>query len=166
MGCVTKPTPYSNSMHFSDHFAYHITFPFVITWWSGSCQAQRTATTLLRTWPRAYSCDCQPHHMTVSLALYLPFTLLATHSCLLHYYSALPLTIILTPWHSLTFSLVCHLNLLPLSIYYNSLPYQSFPLRDTLTYQTILPLFSLQLPHSLDPYTLITLITCITHLYN
>ena len=27
---VTKPTPYSNSTHFSDHFAYHITFPFVI----------------------------------------------------------------------------------------------------------------------------------------
>ena len=28
---VTKPTPYSNSTHFSDHFAYHIAFPFVIT---------------------------------------------------------------------------------------------------------------------------------------
>ena len=64
---VTKPTPYSNSTHFSNHFAYHITFPFVITWRSGSCQAQRTATELLCTWPRAHSRDCQPHHVTVSL---------------------------------------------------------------------------------------------------
>ena len=31
LASVTKPTPYSNSTHFSDHFAYHITFPFVIT---------------------------------------------------------------------------------------------------------------------------------------
>ena len=30
-GTVTKPTPYLNSTHFSNHFAYHITFPFVIT---------------------------------------------------------------------------------------------------------------------------------------
>ena len=29
-GNVTKPTPYSNSTHFSDHFAYHITFSFVV----------------------------------------------------------------------------------------------------------------------------------------
>ena len=115
-GTVTKPTPYSNSTHFSDHFAYHITFPFIITWWSGSCQAHQTATMLLCTWPRAHSRDCQPHHVTVSLTLYLPFTLLATHSCLLHYYSALPLTFTLTPWCSLTFSLVCHLYLATLPI--------------------------------------------------
>ena len=29
-GTVTKPTPYSDSTHFSDHFAYHIALPFVI----------------------------------------------------------------------------------------------------------------------------------------
>ena len=28
---VTKPTPYSDSSHFSGHFAYHIASPFVIT---------------------------------------------------------------------------------------------------------------------------------------
>ena len=136
---VTKPTPYSNSTHFSDHFTYHITFPFVITWQSGSCQAHQTATTLLHTWPGAHSHDCQPHHMTVSLTPYVPFTLLATHSYLPHYYSALPLTFTLTPRHTLIFSLVSHLHLLPLSQYYDSLPYQSFPLHDLLPYQ---PLFA------------------------
>ena len=32
---VTKPTPYLNSLHFSNHFAYHITFPLL----SHDCQA-------------------------------------------------------------------------------------------------------------------------------
>ena len=66
LGSVTKPTPYSDSTHFSDHFTYNIVFPFVIMWQSGSCQAHWTATMLLCTWPRACSCDCQPHHVTVS----------------------------------------------------------------------------------------------------
>ena len=77
----------------------------------------------------ASSCDSQFHSQ-------LPFTLLVTHSCLLHYYSALPLTFILTPWCSLAFSLVCHLYLLPLSLYYDSFPYQAFPLHTILSYQT------------------------------
>ena len=101
--CVTKPTPYSNSTHFSNHFAYHIAFPFVITWWSGSGQAHWTATMLFSTWLRAHSRDCQPHHMTVSL------------------------TSILTPWHTPTPSLVCHLYLSPFSLYYNSLPLPIIP---------------------------------------
>ena len=52
-------------------------------------------------------------------------------------HSALPLTSILTPQHTLNSSLVCHLYLLPLSLYYDSLPYQSFPLHDQLPYQPI-----------------------------
>ena len=55
--------------------------------------------------------DQECHHVIVSLITWqsvslfiLPFTLLVMHSCLLHYYSALPLTFILTPWHTLSFS--------------------------------------------------------------
>ena len=114
---VTKPTPYSDSTHFSDHFAYHITFPFVIMWQSGSCQAHRTATTLLGTWPRAPSCDCQPHHVIVGLTLYLPFTLLAN--------ILLPSPLLL----SSTFNLYSHSTMFsPLLLSWSPLPFATLPI--------------------------------------
>ena len=140
--------------------------PFVVTWLSGSCQAPWTATMLLCTWPRGHSHDCQSHHVTVSLIFYLPFTLLTTYSQLLLCYSALPLTSILTPQCSLHFSLVCHLYLLLHSLYYDSLPYQSFSPHDLLSYQTTLATNLTTLAILFSPYTLITFTSCITHLYD
>ena len=156
---VMKPTPYSNSPHFSDHFAYHIAFPLL----SHDCQAH---VRLLEQPPCSCAHDQEVIHMIVSLIFYLPFTLLTTYSQLLLCYSALPLTSILTPQCSLHFSLVCHLYLLLHSLYYDSLPYQSFSPHDLLSYQTTLATNLTTLAILFSPYTLITFTSCITHLYD
>ena len=165
-GPCNKTNPIFELLTFFRSFCLPYRFPFVVTWLSGSCQALWTATTLLCTWPRAHSHECQFHHVTVSLTLYLPFTLLTTHSQLLLCYSTLPLTSILTPQCSLHFSLFCHLYLLPHSLYYNLLPYQSFPLHDLLSYQATVATVLTTLTTHFSPYTLIMLTFCITHLYN
>ena len=59
-GTVTKPTPYSNSTHFSDHFAYHIAFPLL----SHDSQAH---VRLSEQPPRSCAHDQELIHMTVSL---------------------------------------------------------------------------------------------------
>ena len=117
--CVTKPTPYSNSTHFSGHFAYHIAFPFVITWQSGSCQAQQTATTLLCTWPRAHSCDSQSHSL---ITFYLTCNTL------------LPSLLLL----SSTFNLYSHSTIFsqPL-LSWSSLPFATLPILWFTSLQTI-----------------------------
>ena len=125
---VTKPTPYSNSTHFSDHFAYHIIFSFVITWRSGSCQAHQITTTLLGTWPRATSHDSQPHHVTVSLTSLFTFnlvfslhdTLSASPLCWLSYSmcALLYTTLFSTSWLQ-SVSICSFLTLVP----YSTLPY-------------------------------------------
>ena len=114
---------------------YHVTVRLM----SGSLNSHHTPEHMTKsslTWLSVSLHDSQSHHMTVSLTPYLPFTLLATHTCLLHYYSALPLTFTPTPWHPLTFSLVGHLYLSTFSLYYNSLLHLTFPLHDGLSYQT------------------------------
>ena len=57
---VTKPTPYSNSTHFSDHFAYHIAFPLL----SRDGQAH---VRLSKQPPRSCAHDQELIHVTVSL---------------------------------------------------------------------------------------------------
>ena len=59
-GTVTKPTPYSNSTHFSEHFAYHITFPLL----SRDGQAH---VRLFEQPPRSCAHDQELTHVTVSL---------------------------------------------------------------------------------------------------
>ena len=59
-GTVTKPPPYSNSTHFSDHFGYHIAFPLL------SCDSQ--AHVRPNEQPlHSYTHDQELAHMTVSL---------------------------------------------------------------------------------------------------
>ena len=57
---VTKPTPYSDSTHFSDHFGYHITFPLL----SHDGQAH---VRLIEQPPRSCAHDQELAHVTVSL---------------------------------------------------------------------------------------------------
>ena len=136
MDDVTKPTPYSDSTYFSNHFACHIAFPFVITWQSGSLNSHHTLPHMTKsslTWLSASSHDSHSHslitfYLTCDTLLPSPLLLIftfnlyshpTTFSHLLLSLSSLPfatlpilqfipLPSIPTPQHTLLSDYLCH----------------------------------------------------------
>ena len=138
---------------------YHMTVRLM----SGSSNSHHAPTHMTKsslTWLSASSCDSQSHSL---ITFYLTCNILLSSPLLLSFtfdlYS-----------HSTTLSHL-HLSLSPLPfchspyITIHSLTNHSHSMTHSLI-RLPLPPFSLHSPLSLRPYTLITLITCITHLYD
>ena len=170
---VTKPTSYSNSPNFSNHFAYHIAFlcyHVTVRLMAGSSNSHHTPVHMTRSslmWLLASSHDSQSHslftfYLTCNTLLPSPLLLSSTFNLCSH---SMTLSHLLLSLSSLPFATLLILQFTPLP---SILTPQCSLLSGYLCHHSPLhlPPFLLQLSLSLRPFTLITLTTCITHLYD
>ena len=166
MLCVTKPNSYSNSTHFSDHFAHHIAFlcyHVTVRLMLGSSDSHHAPVHMTKSslmWLSASSCDCQSHFLItfcLTCNTLLPSPLLLSSTFNLYSHST-TLSHLLFSLSSSTFCHSLYIVIHFLTKYSHSTMFSLIRLP--------LPPFSLYLSLSLDPYTLIMLTTYITHLYD